>query len=134
MKDMAKDRVLKATSKSGIKWMPIKKFINIQDCITYLDANDFESYATSSLDVASTVDLVSKHCCGMFTHTKTKNIAIWFGNEVSGLSKEAINYCKTCIKIPSLGIVECLNVSCCAAIVLFHVTTMRTHFLPPYVT
>ena len=51
--------------------------------------------------------------------SKFINLALVFGNEVDGLSKEDLKLCDPIIQIPMLGKKESLNVSVCAGIVLF---------------
>jgi 23S rRNA (guanosine2251-2'-O)-methyltransferase len=50
---------------------------------------------------------------------KIKNIALIFGNEVNGLSKEDLKLCNIIAELPMLGKKESLNVSVCAGIVLY---------------
>jgi 23S rRNA (guanosine2251-2'-O)-methyltransferase len=50
---------------------------------------------------------------------KTDNIALVFGNEVEGLSKEDIKLCDIVAELPMRGKKESLNVSVCAGIVLY---------------
>lgn len=50
---------------------------------------------------------------------KTKNIALVFGNEVDGLSKDDLKLCDVVAELPMLGKKESLNVSVCAGVVLY---------------
>lgn len=50
---------------------------------------------------------------------KVKNMALVFGNEVDGLSKEDIKLCDVIAELPMLGGKESLNVSVCAGVVLY---------------
>ena len=50
---------------------------------------------------------------------KVYNMALVFGNEVDGLSKEDLKLCDLIAKIPMYGKKESLNVSVCAGIVLY---------------
>lgn len=50
---------------------------------------------------------------------KTKNIALVFGNEVEGLSKEDLELCDLVAELPMLGRKESLNVSVCVGVVLY---------------
>ena len=47
-------------------------------------------------------------------------IAIVFGNEVKGVSQEVVDASDLCIEIPQHGTKHSLNISCCAAIVMWH--------------
>ncbi len=58
-----------------------------------------------------------------FLPISTKKYALVFGNEVYGVSQEAIKICDGCIEIPQLGTKHSLNISVSAGIVvwdLFH--------------
>jgi 23S rRNA (guanosine2251-2'-O)-methyltransferase len=48
-----------------------------------------------------------------------ENTALVFGNEVEGVSYEALNMCNNCIEIPQNGTKHSLNVAVCAGIVLW---------------
>ncbi|MDX8431397.1 MAG: RNA methyltransferase [Candidatus Algichlamydia australiensis] len=58
-----------------------------------------------------------------------KPLVLLFGNEHSGLSKEALNRADATFKIPIYGMVESYNLSVAAAIALFDVTKRRRQFL-----
>ena len=49
-----------------------------------------------------------------------KKYALVFGNEVDGLSEEALNGYDSFIEIPQLGTKHSLNVSVCGGIVMYH--------------
>lgn len=58
-----------------------------------------------------------------FLPISTKKYALVFGNEVYGVSQEAIKICDGCIEIPQIGTKHSLNISVSAGIVvwdLFH--------------
>ena len=46
-------------------------------------------------------------------------LALVFGNEVDGLSKEDLKLCDVVVELPMLGSKESLNVSVCAGVVLY---------------
>lgn len=50
---------------------------------------------------------------------KIKNIALVFGNEVDGLSKEDLKFCDLVAELPMLGHKESLNVAVCVGVVLY---------------
>lgn len=47
--------------------------------------------------------------------------AIVMGNEVKGVSQDVIDASDLCVEIPQHGTKHSLNISCCAAIVMWHV-------------
>ena len=54
-----------------------------------------------------------------FTIEKDKKYALVFGNEVFGVSQEAIAVCDGCIEIPQLGTIHSVNISVSAGIVVW---------------
>jgi tRNA G18 (ribose-2'-O)-methylase SpoU len=54
-----------------------------------------------------------------FTVQKDKKYALVFGNEVYGVSQEAVAMCDGCIEIPQLGTKHSLNISVSAGIVVW---------------
>ncbi len=54
-----------------------------------------------------------------FTIEKGKKYALVFGNEVFGVSQEAVELCDGCIEIPQLGTKHSLNISVSAGIVVW---------------
>jgi tRNA G18 (ribose-2'-O)-methylase SpoU len=54
-----------------------------------------------------------------FTIEKNKKYALVFGNEVFGVSQEAVELCDCCIEIPQLGTKHSLNISVSAGIVVW---------------
>jgi tRNA G18 (ribose-2'-O)-methylase SpoU len=54
-----------------------------------------------------------------FTPIENKKYALVFGNEVYGVSQEAIQLCDGCIEIPQLGTKHSLNISVSAGIVVW---------------
>jgi tRNA G18 (ribose-2'-O)-methylase SpoU len=54
-----------------------------------------------------------------FEVEKDKKYALVFGNEVFGVSQEAVSLCNGCIEIPQLGTKHSLNISVSAGIVVW---------------
>ena len=54
-----------------------------------------------------------------FTIEKDKKYALVFGNEVYGVTQEAVALCNGCIEIPQLGTKHSLNISVSAGIVVW---------------
>lgn len=49
-----------------------------------------------------------------------QKVAIVLGNEVKGVSQEVIDESDMCVEIPQEGTKHSLNISCCAAIIMWH--------------
>lgn len=56
-----------------------------------------------------------------FTVNSGQKVAIILGNEVKGVSQEVVDASDLCVEIPQHGTKHSLNISCCAAIVMWHV-------------
>jgi tRNA G18 (ribose-2'-O)-methylase SpoU len=48
-------------------------------------------------------------------------VAIVMGNEVKGVGQEVVDMSDQCVEIPQHGTKHSLNISCCAAIVMWHI-------------
>lgn len=49
-----------------------------------------------------------------------EKVAIVLGNEVKGVSQEVVDASDCCVEVPQEGTKHSLNISCCAAIVMWH--------------
>ena len=49
-----------------------------------------------------------------------QRVAVVLGNEVKGVSQEVVDVSDLCVEIPQYGTKHSLNISCCAAIVMWH--------------
>ena len=56
-----------------------------------------------------------------FVVNSHQRVAIVLGNEVKGVSQEVVDVSDTCVEIPQEGTKHSLNISCCAAIVMWHI-------------
>lgn len=56
-----------------------------------------------------------------FIVNQGQKLAIVLGNEVKGVSQEVVDASDCCVEIPQEGTKHSLNISCCAAIVMWHV-------------
>ena len=56
-----------------------------------------------------------------FDVNKFQKLAIVLGNEVKGVSQEVVDVSDCCVEIPQEGTKHSLNISCCAAIVMWHI-------------
>lgn len=58
-----------------------------------------------------------------FSLNEGKKYALVFGNEVKGVQQEVVDEAQLCIEIPQCGTKHSLNISCSAAIVMWHCFT-----------
>ena len=54
-----------------------------------------------------------------------QRVAIVMGNEVKGVSQEVVDASDLCVEIPQHGTKHSLNISCCAAIVMWHLFALE---------
>lgn len=117
------DHRLNALSASAIKYVYVKTFATTNACFQHLKPKNFISIGTSP-------HIKGKHNISLKQGTFTdKKLAVWFGNESVGLSKEALTELNTCIQIEMTGIIESLNLSVSAGIVLYEIVQQRHQFL-----
>jgi tRNA (guanosine-2'-O-)-methyltransferase len=108
-------RISKITSASANKWVEREKFKSIEDCYGQLRKEGFRIFA-SSLDKGSR---------DLFNLDFTGKSAIVLGNEHRGVSKEAAESADETFYIPMYGMVQSLNVSVAAAVILYEILRQR---------
>lgn len=114
---------LSAISASAIKWSFVKKFEHTDTCMDYLEKKGFVSAVTSP-HIKGRKNVVLHEA----DYTKYKKLAIWFGNEGTGISDTAVKRSDLCINIPMYGMIESLNLGTSSGIVLYEVTKQRREF------
>lgn len=119
---MRDDPHLLKRSASGIKWIYLRRFSSTQECLAHLAKKNFTNVGTSPHQLGKKNVSLSE---GTYTQ---KHLAVWFGNETRGLSQEALDACAFCIQIPMYGIIESMNLSSSASIVLNHIVAKRQEF------
>ncbi|MBI2584013.1 MAG: TrmH family RNA methyltransferase [Candidatus Aenigmarchaeota archaeon] len=117
--NMREDPKLLNLSASGIKWLYVKKFSSTAECLQYLAKKNFINVGTSSHPIGKKNVPLSE---GKYIQ---HHLAVWFGNETRGLSQEALDACDFCIQIPMYGIIESMNLSSSASIVLQYIVEKR---------
>mgnify|MGYP001606045190 CR=1 FL=1 len=109
-------------SASGIKWQYVKIFSSTSECLQYLAKKNFVNVGTSPHQLGKKNIPLTK---GKYTQPY---LAVWFGNEARGLSREVLEVCDFCIQIPIYGIIESMNLTSSASIVLNHIVDKRQEF------
>lgn len=84
---------------------------NVTDVIQKLQAENIIVLAIEQVEQAFMLD--------EFLVDSTKKYALVFGNEVYGVSQEAVALCDGCIEIPQLGTKHSLNIAVSAGIVIW---------------
>ncbi len=110
-------KIGKLSSSSANKWLDIKLFTSSKECFEELKTQGYKIYATALSDKAKSI---------YENDFQEEKLAMVFGNEHTGISDVAFDYCDQLITIPMLGMVQSLNLSVTAAISLFEITRQRT--------
>jgi tRNA (guanosine-2'-O-)-methyltransferase len=121
--EMRNNPKLSSISASAIKWSFIKKFKDTDSCMDHLEKNGFVSAVTSPHVKGNKNVVVHEH-----DYTLYKKLAVWFGNEGSGISAAAVKRSGFCINIPMYGIIESLNLGTSSGIVLYEITKQRREY------
>lgn len=108
-------KIGKKSSASAFKWVEREKFDAVKKCYDALRKENFYIYVSSISDDAE----------DFFNLDLTQKIAFVFGNEHRGVSEEAVHLSDKKFKIPMFGMVQSLNVSVSAAIVLYESLRQR---------
>lgn len=91
-----------------------KAYENIEESIREVKENGYKVYAVEQVENSIALD--------EFELKDQVKIALIFGNEVSGVSEEALALVDGSIEVPQWGTKHSLNISVCAGIVLWDVT------------
>ncbi|WP_135257807.1 tRNA (guanosine(18)-2'-O)-methyltransferase TrmH [Thermus caldilimi] len=103
------------TSGGSHKWVYLKVHPNIREAFQYLKARGFAIYATALREDALDFREVDY----------TRPTAILLGAEKWGVSEEALALADGAIQVPMFGMVQSLNVSVAAAVILFEAQRQR---------
>lgn len=125
--DMREQKTLSKSSVSAIKWSFVKRFDSTAECLAHLQGNLFVSIVTSP-HVKGHKNVVLHEA----DYTGYKRLAVWFGNEGTGISDEAVAHADLCVSIPMFGMIESLNLGTTTGIVLYEVTKQRRSWQQKY--
>lgn len=109
-------KIGKASSSSANKWLSFKIFKSIDECYWELRKDGYKIYATVLDKEAKKISEI---------RFQKKKIAIVLGNEHRGLSEEAIKGADEKVYIPMKGMVQSLNISVTAAILMYEIDRQR---------
>lgn len=89
--------------------------VSALEAVGKLHAEGYEVYALEQVE--NSIQLQD------FKAEKEKKYAIIFGNEVKGVSQEAVNACDGAIEIPQFGTKHSMNVSVSGGIAIWHIAS-----------
>lgn len=108
-------KIGKKSSASAFKWVEREKYKSIEECYTELRSSGFKIYASA----------LNENSVNLFDLNLTGKAAIVLGNEHRGVSVEAAEAADETFMIPMFGMVQSLNVSVAAAVVLYEALRQR---------
>ena len=108
-------KIGKKSSASAFKWIEREKFKSVDECYNSLRKDGFKIYASHISDDAKEI----------FDLDFTEKVAIVLGNEHRGVSDEAVKFADERFLIPMYGMVQSLNVSVSAAIIIYEALRQR---------
>jgi len=109
-------KIGKKSSASAFKWIEREKFKSVEECYKQLRLEGYKIYASS----------ISEGAKDLYEIDFTEKAAIVVGNEHRGVSKEAEELADEKFYIPMYGMVQSLNVSVSAAIIIYEALRQRT--------
>lgn len=108
-------KIGKKSSASAFKWVERQKFTSIETCYSELRKKGFRIFVSSISDDAKSI----------YQLNFSDKVAIVLGNEHRGVSDDAEKLADEKIMIPMFGMVQSLNVSVAAAIILYEAARQR---------
>lgn len=105
----------KAISTRAEKWVETRIYSSVGESLLPLKEKGFKVAVTH----------LGREAINYTELDYTQPLAIVFGSEAEGVSKEALDLADYVIKIPMLGMVESLNLSVSAAIILYEALKQR---------
>ncbi len=109
-------KISNKTSGSARKWIETVKFKDVNSCCESLRADGFKIYSTMLTDNAISI----------YDFDFTQKVAVILGNEHRGVSEEADEAADGRLFVPMRGMVQSLNVSVAAAVILYEAQRQRT--------
>jgi tRNA (guanosine-2'-O-)-methyltransferase len=108
-------RINRKSSASAFKWVDKRKYKSVKECYSELRSRGFKIYASA----------LNENSRNLFELDLTKKAAIVLGNEHRGASEEAAALADETFMIPMFGMVQSLNVSVAAAVILYEALRQR---------
>jgi tRNA (guanosine-2'-O-)-methyltransferase len=103
------------SSASAFKWIEKEKYTDVKSCYDSLHKEGFKIYASALADDA----------VNLYDLDLTEKAAIVLGNEHRGVSEDAASLADKKFIIPMFGMVQSLNVSVAAAVILYEAVRQR---------
>lgn len=108
-------RIGKKSSASAVKWIEKEKYTDIKECYANLRKHGFNIYATS----------LTEGSINLYDINLSEKCAVVLGNEHRGVSDEAAELADKRLFIPMFGMVQSLNISVAAAVIIYEALRQR---------
>ena len=108
-------RIGKKSSASAVKWIEKEKYTDIEACYSALRKQGYKIYATS----------LTEGSINLYDVDFTDKCAVVLGNEHRGVSDDAAQLADEKIYIPMFGMVQSLNISVAAAVIIYEAVRQR---------
>lgn len=108
-------KIGKKSSSSAYKWVECDKYTTVDDCYNSLKEKGFKIYASA----------LSEDAVDFYELDLSEKCAIVLGNEHRGISDEAAKQANKTFLIPMFGMVQSLNVSVAAAVIMYEAARQR---------
>jgi tRNA (guanosine-2'-O-)-methyltransferase len=108
-------KIGKQSSASAWKWVERMRHDSIEECYDYLRSVGCRIYATDLSDRAENLYDLDLH----------SPVALVFGNEHRGISREASDLADGNLLIPMVGLIQSLNISVACAVTLYEAMRQR---------
>lgn len=105
---------IKSSASAG-KWISRKKFDNVSECFLSLRDKGYKVLASS----------LNEKSVSLYNLDLTEKVAIIMGNEHRGISEQVEKEADSLFYIPMQGMVQSLNVSVAAAVILYEAMRQR---------
>jgi len=105
----------KRSSGSADKWLTIKHFYSVKECVEELKNKGLKIWATH----------LGANAQSLYSIDLTQPVALVFGRERGGLSDEMLSYCDGNFIIPQVGMIQSLNISVACAVSLYEAFRQR---------
>ena len=103
------------TSASAAKWVDVVRHDSMNACVTELRGAGFQVLATA----------LGQESRPLHDWDLTRSVALVVGNEMRGVSDEALALADGLVEIPMVGMVQSLNVSVASAVCLYEAFRQR---------
>jgi tRNA (guanosine-2'-O-)-methyltransferase len=121
-----KYKISEDVSMGSTQWLTLNRYQhhenNTKACLTDLKAKGYKIVATS----------LHKNSVSLQELDVSKPIAIVFGTELTGISKDVEDMADEFVKLPMYGFTESFNISVCAALCMYELSTKIRKQVPDF--